>query len=191
MSMRLTWRTLGLAGIVAMFAAATLGCAQIFLGPNFEAWLHLDPRPRVVRVELDPSLSPEGAWRVGHNSPRPGTRMDGVEVVLERIGSESICVEVRATWNDRKYSCVDKLWLDFDVQGAPSARAKVSALSVDTTHVFRLYGLRGTVRVSSTSLSPPADGSSTLILEYEFEGWISGSDDTRRGKVALDLATLR
>lgn len=142
-------------------------------------------------MELDPSLSPEGAWRVGSNPAPPGTRLDGVEVVVERIGSESIRVEVRASWNDRMYSRTDELWLDFDATGAPSARAKSSNGEVGTSNVRRTYGLRGVVRVSSTSLVPPTGGSSTFVLEYDIDGWLSGSDVATHGKVALEIGSQR
>lgn len=180
----------------ALGALALFGCARLVLGPNYEAWLGLDPRPRAVRVELDPSLSSDGAWRVGSNPPPPGTRLDGVEVVLERLDSDSVRVAVHATWDGQyasteQYASTDELWLDFDAKAAPLASAKSSSREVGTPNVWHSHGLHGFVRLNATSLVPPTDGSSTFVLTYEIEGWNSGSDVVTRGKVAFDLNQLR
>lgn len=179
------WTFYGLMAVMGM------GCGFAAVGGAWFGYLALrEEEPRLLEVRVDPTLDPDGGWRVGQTIlTRPPDRESWGEVSASKK-SGGLCVVVRTHW--------PPYWGDLEFEltdmgdGAPRVEVRGGTHEATSGSEWPDTNTGGLIRVSSADL--PSDAwlpDKRFVIQYDLVSTCSGSGVTRSGKLVLTRDDLR
>jgi hypothetical protein len=158
----------------------------------FRTWPSSAVAPREVDVRFDSALVPEGAMIAGNNEVLAvngtGDSFGGAErreVTVEPLPDAGFHVTIRGRGDgEPTYRYVTELWVEFDDDGDPRARADFHAGPAENAGLHAVLDLTGDVFLGD-GLRRGARADVPGVLTYSITGDYGGSDATSSGKVRL------